>query len=81
MADNQQQKLSHEGQVSLPDGFFRLNYLVGSLSINRLVLSHTPLGGLSKRWVTNELAIFNNLSPVVELDGERGPSGINFLAV
>ena len=28
-----------------------------------------------------EFAIFYNLSPVVELSGERGPVGINILAV
>ena len=28
-----------------------------------------------------ELAIFDNLPPVVELGGERGPIGINILAV
>ena len=28
-----------------------------------------------------ESALFNTLQPVVELDGERGPGGINILAV
>ena len=27
------------------------------------------------------MAIFNNLPPVVKLDGERGPGGINILVV
>ena len=40
-----------------------------------------PLSGLSKRWLTQELAIFNNLPLVVELSSERGPGGINILVV
>ena len=81
LAENQPQKLHRESQVRLLDGPLQLDHPVGTLSINGKVQGHPPLGGLSKRWVTNELAIFNNLSPVVELDGERGPGGINFLDV
>lgn len=32
-------------------------------------------------WLTQELAIFDNLPPVVKLGGERGRIGINILAV
>ena len=42
---------------------------------------HPPLGGLSQRWLTQELAICDNFPPVVELDGEMGPGGINILVV
>ena len=42
---------------------------------------HPPLGGLSQRWLTQELAIFYNFPPVVELGSERGPVGINILVV
>ena len=45
------------------------------------MLGHPPLGGLSKRWLTQESALFNNLPPVVELGGDRGHSGTNILAV
>ena len=45
------------------------------------MLGHPPLGGLYQRWLTQESAIFNNLPPLVELDGERVPGGINILAV
>ena len=42
---------------------------------------HSPLGGISQRWLTEELAIINNFQPVVELGGERDPLCINILAV
>ena len=42
---------------------------------------HPPLGGLSQRWLTEELAIFYNFSLVVKLGGERGPIGIKILPV
>ena len=52
-----------------------------SQSINRQVKGHPPIGGLSQQWLTQELAIFDNLPLVVELGGERGPVGINILAI
>ena len=60
---------------------FRLGQPVGTLSINGQVQGHPPLGGLSQRWLTQELAIFDNLPPVFKLGDERGLVGINILAV
>ena len=71
VADNQQQELSREGQVSLLDGSLRLGYPVSTLSVNIQVQVHPPLGGLSQRWLTQESAIFNNLPPVIKLGDER----------
>ena len=81
MADNQQQKLHREGQVGLLDGSIRLGHPVSTLSINGQMQGHPPLGGLSQRWLTQELAIFGNLPSVVKLGGEMGPVGINILAL
>ena len=81
MADNQPQKLHRESQVGLLDAPLRFSHPVGTLSINKQVQGHPPLGGLSKQWLTQELAIFDNLPLVVELGGERGPVGINILTV
>ena len=81
MTDNQPYELSREGQVSLLDVSLRLGYPVNTLSINRQVQGHPPLGGLSQRWLTQELSIFDNLPPVVKLDGERGPVSINIIIV
>ena len=81
MADNQLQKLHRESQVSLLDGSLRLGYPVGTLSINRKVQGHPPLGGLFQRLLTQQLAIFDNLPPIVKLGGKRGPVGINILVV
>ena len=61
MADNQAQKNRRESQVGLLDGPLRLSHPVGTLSINLQVQRHPPLGGLSQRWLTQELAIINNL--------------------
>ena len=72
VAYNSQKKLCRDGQVSLLDG---------SLSINRQVQGHPPLGGLSQRWLTQELVIFNNLPSVVKLSGEKGLVGINILVI
>ena len=79
--DNQPQKPRREGQVRLLDGSLRLGHPVSTLSINGQVQGHPPLGGLSQRWLTQELAIFNNLPSVVKLGSERGPISINILAV
>ena len=81
MADNQLQKLCREGRVSLFDGSLWLGHQVSTLSNNGQVQSLPPLGGLSQRWLTQELAIFDTLPLVVKLGGERGPIGINILAV
>ena len=79
--DNQPQKPRREGQVRLLDGSLRLGHPVSTLSINGQVQGHPHLGGLYQGWLTRELAIFDNLPPVVKLGGERGPVGINILAV
>ena len=81
VADNEPQKLHRESQVGLLDVPLRLGHLGGSLSINGQVQSHPPLGGISQRWLTQELAIFNNLPSVVKLGNERGPISINILAI
>ena len=81
MADNLPQKLRREGQVSLLDSSLLPGHLVSTLSINGQMQGHPPLGGLSQRRLTEELAIFDNLPPVVELGGERGLVGINILTV
>ena len=60
VADNQPQKLHRESQVGLLDGPLRLGQPVGTLSINGQVQGHPPLGGLSQRWLTQELDIFDN---------------------
>ena len=80
MVDIQQQKLHREGQVSLLDGYLRLGHPVNTLSINGQMQGHPPLGGLSRLWLTQELAFFDNLPLVVKLGGERGLVGINILA-
>ena len=77
VADNQPQKFHCESQ----DVPLQLGHPVGTLSINVQVQGHPPLGGLSQRWLTQELAIFDNLPPVVKLGGERSPVGINILDV
>ena len=59
----------------------RLGHPVGTLSINGQVQGHPPLGGLSQRWLAQELAIFNKLPSVVKLGSERGPRSINTLVV
>ena len=81
MADNQPQKLHREGKVGLLDGSLRLSHPVSTFSINRKVQGHPPIGGLSQRWLMEELSIFDNLPPIVKLNGERGPVGINILTV
>ena len=81
MVDNQPQKLRREIQVGLLDGPLQLGQLVGNLSINGQVQGHPPLGGLSQRWLTQKLAIFDNLPSVVKLGSERGPISINILVV
>ena len=81
VVDNQPPKHHREGQVGLLDGSLRLGHPVNTLSIKRQVQGHLPLGGLSQRWLTQELAIFDNLPSVVKLGGERGLVGINILAV
>ena len=42
---------------------------------------HLPLGGLSQRWLTQELASFNKLLSVVKLRRDTGLSSINTLAL
>ena len=81
MANNQQQKLRRESQVSLLDGPLRLGHPLGTLSIDRQVQGHPPLGGLSQRWLTQELDIFNNLPSVVKLGSERSPISINIITI
>ena len=67
MADNKPQKFRREGQVGLLDGSLLLGHLVSTLSINGQMQGHPPLGGLSQRWLTQKLAIFDNLPSVVKL--------------
>ena len=81
MADNKPQKLCRGGQVSLLYSYFLLSHPVSTLSINIKVKGHPHLVGLSQSWLTQKLAIFDNLPPVVKLYGERGPVGINILAI
>ena len=45
------------------------------------MLAHPPLGVLSQRWLTQKSTLFNNLPSLIELGGERGPGGIDILAV
>ena len=81
MPDNLPQKLRREGQVGLLDGSLRLGHPVSTLSINGQMQRHSSLCGLSQRWLTQELAIFDNLPPVVELGSDWGPININILAI
>ena len=81
MADNQPQKLHHESKVGLLDGPLWIDHPVGTLLINGQVQGHPPLGGLSQRWLTQKLAIFDNQPSVVKLGNERGPVSINILVV
>ena len=81
VADNQPQKLLRESQVCLLDGPLRLSHLVGTLSINGQLQGHPSLGGVSQRWLTHNLAIFDNLPSIVKLGSERGPISINILSV
>ena len=81
VANNQPQKLCREGQVGLLDFSLWLGHLVSPLSINGQMQGHPPLGGLSQRWLTQELAIFDNLPSVVKLGSVRGIVGIYILEV
>ena len=81
VVDNQPPKHHREGQVGLLDGSLRLGHPLSTLSINEKKQGHPPLGGLSQGWLTQELAIFENLPLVVKLGAERGPVGINILIV
>ena len=81
MANNQLQKIFRKSQVSLLDGSLWLGNPFSTLSINRQVQGHPPLGDLSQRWLTQELSIFENLPSVVKLGSERGLVSINILAI
>ena len=63
----------------LMDPFSSMNKSAPSPSINKCWAIHLLV--VSQRWLTQELSIFNNLPPVVELGGERGPGGINILVI
>ena len=77
--DKQPQELRRDSEVGLLDGPLRLNHSIGTLSIYLQVQGYPPLGGLSQRWLAQELGIFNNLSSVVKHGNKRGPSSINTL--
>ena len=81
LEDNQPRELSGEGEVSLLDGFLRLCYPVGTLSINRQVQGHPSPCGFSQRCLMQELAIFYNLPPIVKHGSERGLVDINIVPI
>ena len=79
MSEHYPKKHGFEGEVSLLDTFLGLHYPIGSLTIIRLC--NPLLGGLSQLWLMLEPAMFNQLAPIVKLDGERCPIGINICAI